>query len=205
MKKYAICFITILTVFFTSIPTFASEIGATINYSDSIISDDALDGEIVKVLDLYSQDSNLFYDQYLNDNGISPLSVPKKVVVTSTTYTTEPSNIIAKSPIVDKGMTASVSYTETLSASFNCSGDVKVGIISAGVGFDVTGGYSTTGSASKVATHKGYLALIPRYKVVRFNVYVGSRRPIGKQTWVYMSSGTARKPENLVAIWKNTY
>ena len=54
-------------------------------------------------------------------------------------------------------MTASVSYTKNLQAAFTCSVGINKDPVSAGVGFNVSGNYSTSGSASKIATHRSHL------------------------------------------------
>ena len=206
MKKYIICLIATFIVIFNSVTVFASESVTPSKYPNDIIeATDAMGGEIVDVLDLYPQNDSLNLRNLFEENGATLFSVPKKIVVTSTTHITDYSNVIAKSPIVGPRMTASVSYTKNLSASFNCSASVGVGLVSAGVGFDARGTYSTTGSASKYVVGKGYLSLVPRYRVVHINVYSGSRRPVGRQTWVYIGKGTAKKPENLIAVWNPVY
>lgn len=141
------------------------------------------------------------YDEGNSTNEL--LSVPKKVVVTSTSYMIDSSNVVAQSPVVEKGMTASVAYTKSLSASFSCSTSIGAKLVSGTVGFSVTGSISVGGQASQVAKRRGHLVLVPRYKVVNFNVYMKSRRPVGPATWVLIGKGTARKPENLSAIWRN--
>lgn len=53
---------------------------------------------------------------------------------------------------------------------------------------------------TSTTTSRGYLVLVPTYKVVNFNIYSGSRRPLGRQNWVLIGKGTAKKPENLLAV-----
>jgi|GEM_PF-6807414 hypothetical protein len=203
MKKYVIGVITLLTLLLSSITVFASEEYNISTESPISIykSSNSLDEDVIDILPLYPTDAFV----PATTNGATFFSVPKKIVVTSTTRRIDYSKVLAKSPIVNKGMTATVAYSKSLSASFNCSASVGTDIISAGVGFNVSTTYQTTGSASQIATSRGYLVLVPEYKVVNFNIYSGSRRPIGRQNWVLIGKGTAQKPENLFAVWKNSY
>ena len=203
MKKYVIGVITLLTLLLSSITVFASEEYNISTESPISIykSSNSLDEDVIDILPLYPTDAFV----PATTNGATFFSVPNKIVVTSTTRRIDYSKVLAKSPIVNKGMTATVAYSKSLSASFNCSASVGTDIISAGVGFNVSTTYQTTGSASQIATSRGYLVLVPEYKVVNFNIYSGSRRPIGRQNWVLIGKGTAQKPENLFAVWKNSY
>ena len=203
MKKYIVGLILLLALLPSTITVFASEEYniQTGSISSVYESGNSLNEEVIDILPLYP--TNAFVPA--DTNGATLLSVPKKIVVTSTTTRVDYSNVLAKSPVVNKGMTATVAYSKNLSASFNCSASVGSDIISAGVGFNVSRTYQTTGSASKLATSRGYLVLVPTYKVVNFNIYSGSRRPIGRQNWVLIGKGTAKKPENLLAVWKNSY
>lgn len=203
MKKYIIGIITLLTLLLSTITVFASEEynASTESLASICKSSNSLDEDVIDILPLYPTDAFV----PATTNGATFFSVPKKIVVTSTTTRVDYSKVLAKSPIVNKGMTATVAYSKNLSASFNCSSSVGTGVISAGVGFNVSATYQTTGSASKLATSRGYLALVPAYKVVNFNIYSGSRRPVGGQNWVLIGKGTAKKPESLYAVWKNSY
>lgn len=187
-----------------------SIVGYASPISDPVISREALssDFDVIAVIPLEQTeiDANLSSDIDISPGiNLKRRSIPKKVEKTSTSYFVDKGTVIARSPIVQKGMTASVSYTKSLSASFSCNVSVGKEKITAGVGFNVSGQFSTSGSASMKAKRRGHLVLVPQYQVVKFKVLMKSRRPINKKKnpWVHIGNGTAKKPVALVALWIN--
>lgn len=125
-------------------------------------------------------------------------SVPTKIVIKNTKNYTDFDDVLDTSPIVEKGMSVSLTYEYDTYAELSCDFSINQNMLERKLGFKLGASVHKATTLSKnSAPYNGYIAVYPQYSLSTFEVYTRSRRPVGKHNpWIFMGTGTVKRLRN---------